>query len=96
MSTQTGRGAGEGTGAARVEESPAGRSLGLIVPRVEMLVCAIDGPLAGLIVPRARWNARVNLARLTQERFGTPQRVLAYTPAMEALIAVRYDPDGAL
>ncbi|MBL8929142.1 MAG: hypothetical protein JNL54_03350 [Kineosporiaceae bacterium] len=47
-------------------------------------------------MPRARWNARVNLARLTQERFGTPQRVLAYTPAMEALIAVRYDPDGAL
>lgn len=86
-----GRGAGRGSGAAGAEESPAGRSLGLIVPRTQLFVVTMDGPLQGLVLPNETWNRKVRIAGLHWRKHGRVHPVLGYGRAEAVeLVGVRY------
>lgn len=88
-----GRGAGRGAGAAGVEESPAGRSLGLIVPRRGLLVVTLDGPLAGQVIAQTTWNRKVVMSRRHWEDHGRLSPLLGYEEAHDVeLFPLRYSP----
>ena len=59
-------------------EAPAKRQLGSMMPRPDVWVALVGGPLDGKLMRRRSWNGRINLARGVLDYYGTHRADLDY------------------